>query len=95
MHRLFASVGLTLLLVYAPTGDAFAGTGTGHQSKSRSMSAHSGSHRSTLSHHRARGANGSQGTYYSQLLRGKSEWHQAQRRGSKPGSVAVVMDVDR
>jgi hypothetical protein len=90
MHRLFAFVGLALLLAHAPIGDAFAGTGTGHQSKSKSRNAHSGSDRAIVSHHHARRNNDDKGAYYSQLLIDKSEWHQAQRRGSKLASVPTA-----
>src|SRR5229473_6583938 len=79
-------VALTLLLVYAPIGDAFAGSRTGHESRSKSSSVQLGSGHSTASRHHALGVDG-KGTYYSQLLRDKSEWRQARRRGSTPSAA--------
>ena len=43
-----------------------------------------------LSHHRARGADSTNGTYRSELLHSKSEWRQAQRVGNEPSSVRTV-----
>src|SRR3984893_29020 len=41
MHRLLAFVALVLLIAYAPIGDAFAGTRTGHKNTSKARAVHS------------------------------------------------------
>jgi hypothetical protein len=94
MHRLLAFVALTLLLAYAPIGDAFAGSRTGHESRSKSSRVQSGSGHGTLSRHHALGVDGGKGSYYSQLLRDKSEWRQARRRGGAPAPVPSATGGD-
>ena len=74
------------LLVYASIDNALAG----HGSRSQSRSVHSDTRHATLSHHRARGADSTNGTYRSELLHSKSEWRQAQRVGNEPSSVRTV-----
>ena len=92
MHRLLAFVVLALLIAHALIGDAFAGSRKGHDSTSKSGSAHSGLGHNSSSPYYARAADSGKGTYHSQLLRDKSEWRQARRRGGTPASVPPATD---
>jgi hypothetical protein len=87
MYRFLAFVTITLLIPYASIGDAFAGAPPGHESRSKPRSAQSVSAYSISSRHHTRGADGAKGIYRSQLRHAKSDWRQAQRRGSYPVPV--------
>jgi hypothetical protein len=82
MYRFLALVTIMLLVPFASIGDAFAGTPTGHESRSKPRSARSVPAYSISSRYHAQGTDADKGTYRPQLRRAKSEWRQAQRRGT-------------
>ena len=83
MRCRFAFLSLLLLLAYALIGDARAGDGT----SSKPRTAHSSPSHAISPRHHTLGSDGNYGTYRSLRLRARSEWRQAQHRGSAPATV--------
>jgi hypothetical protein len=95
MHRILAVVTLALLIACVSIGDASADTRAGHKStsnnKARAVQSHS-LHGTSSRYHAIRGADDGKGTYYTQVKRDRSDWHQARRRASASAPVPAATD---
>jgi hypothetical protein len=93
MHRILAVVTLALLIACVSMGDASADTRAGHKSTSKARAVQSHSvHGTSARYHAIRGADDGKGTYYTQVKRDRSDWHQARRRASVSAPVPAATD---